>query len=58
MKKITLKISEDLYKDLNNSIFDKKLSCSYGGLIDGVLNKILSSIKDNKKEIILEYKTK
>ena len=58
MKKITLKISDDLYKDLNNSIFAKKLSCSYGGLIDGVLNKILSSIKDNKKEIILEYKTK
>ena len=58
MKKIILNINDDVFTDLVNAIFIRKLSSSYGGIIDNAINKILESIKDNKKETILEYKNK
>ena len=58
MKKIILNINDDVYTDLTSAIFIRKLSSSYGGIIDNGINKILESIKDNKKETTLEYKTK
>ena len=58
MKKIILHINDDVHTDLTSAIFIRKLSSSYGGIIDNAINKILESIKDNKKETTLEYKTK
>ena len=58
MKKIILYINDDVYTDLTSAIFIRKLSSSYGGVTDNAINKILESIKDNKKKTTLEYKIK
>ena len=45
MKKIIVNINEDVYTDLTSAIFIRKLSSSYGGVIDNAINKILEQTR-------------
>ena len=58
MKEIKLIIDDDVYRDLKNAIFARKLAVSNSGLQDVAIDKIIKAINDDDKEITLQYKNK
>ena len=58
MKEIKLIINDDVYRDLKNSIFARKLAANNSGLQDAAIDKIIKAINDDEKEITLQYKNK
>jgi hypothetical protein len=55
-KKIRLKISEKLFRDVQNSLITRGMADNLNGIPDQVLVKIIRYITDNKKEVKIEYK--
>jgi hypothetical protein len=55
-KKIELKISEKLFRDVQNSLITRGMADNLNGIPDQVLIKIIRYITDNKKEVQIEYK--
>ena len=56
MKEIKLIINDDVFSDLKNSIFARKLAVAHGGIQDLAIDKIIKAINNNEKEIKLQYK--
>jgi hypothetical protein len=55
-KKIELKISNKVFRDVQNSLITRGLADNTEGITDQVLIKIIRYITDNKKEVQIEYK--
>ena len=55
-KKIELKISHKVYKDVKTLLIARGLADNTEGITDQVLIKIIKHITDNKKEVQIEYK--
>jgi hypothetical protein len=58
LKEIKLIIEDDVYRDLKNSIFARKLAANNSGLQDAAIDKIINAINDDEKKITLQYKNK
>ena len=55
-KKIKLKISEKVFRDVKTLLIARGLADNTDGITDQVLIKIIRYITDNKKEVQIEYK--
>tara|TARA_R110000823_G_C15909133_1_gene497591 strand:+ start:1549 stop:1749 length:201 start_codon:yes stop_codon:yes gene_type:complete len=55
-KKIELKISNKVFRDVQNSLIARGLADNTDGITDQVLIKIIRHMTDNKKEVQIEYK--
>ena len=55
-KKIGVKISEKVFRDVQNSLIARGLADNTDGITDQVLIKIIRHMTDNKKEVQIEYK--
>ena len=55
-KKIKLKISEKVFRDVKTLLITRGLADNTDGITDQVLIKIIRYITDNKKEVQIEYK--
>lgn len=55
-KKIELKISNKVFRDVQNSLIARGLADNTEGITDQVLIKIIRHMTDNKKEVQIEYK--
>ena len=55
-RKIELKISNKVFRDVQNSLITRGLADNTEGITDQVLIKIIRYITDNKKEVQIEYK--
>jgi len=55
-RKIELKISNKVFRDVQNSLITRGLADNTEGITDQVLIKIIKHITDNKKEVQIEYK--
>jgi len=55
-KHIKLKISQKVFRDVQNSLITRGLADNTEGITDQVLIKIIRYITDNKKEVQIEYK--
>lgn len=56
-KKIGLKISEKVFRDVKNTLITKGMADNIGGIADQVLVKIIKSMTDKEKEVEIKYKT-
>ena len=56
-KKIGLKISEKVFRDVKNTLITKGMADNMGGITDQVLVKIIKSMTDKEKEVEIKYKT-
>ena len=56
-KKIGVKISEKVFRDIKNTLITKGMADNIGGITDQVLVKIIKSMTDKEKEVQIEYKT-
>jgi hypothetical protein len=56
-KKIGVKISEKVFRDVKNTLITKGMADNIGGITDQVLVKIIKSMTDKEKEVQIEYKT-
>ena len=56
MKKIELRIDDDVYSELKSSIGMKKLTGNDAGLTDRFMSKLISKIEDDKKIFHAKYK--
>ena len=56
-KKIGLKISEKVFRDVKNTLITKGMADNIGGITDQVLVKIIKSMTDKEKEVEIKYKT-
>ena len=56
-KKIGVKISEKVFRDVRNTLITKGMADNIGGITDQVLVKIIKSMTDKEKEVQIEYKT-
>ena len=56
-KKIGLKISEKVFRDVRNTLITKGMADNIGGITDQVLVKIIKSMTDKEKEVEVKYKT-
>ena len=56
-KKIGLKISEKVFRDVKNTLITKGMADNINGIADQVLVKIIKSMTDKKKEVEIKYKT-
>jgi len=55
-KKIELKISHKVFRDVQTLLIARGLADNTEGITDQVLIKIIKHITDNKKEVQIEYK--
>ena len=55
-KSIKLKISEKVFKDIQNSLITRGMADNLSGITDQVLIKIMKYITDNEKEVQIEFK--
>ena len=58
MKKITLLIDDDVYKELKNGMGIRYLTNSAYGLEDAFITKLIKSIDKGEKEVEIKYKDK
>ena len=58
MKEITLKISDEVYRELKSSQGVRILSGSAYGIQDAFVNKLITSIDNNEKEVEIKFKEK
>ena len=58
MKKITLKIDDDILGRLRSDISIKMMSGNYAGTIDAFIKKLIDKIDDENKEWHCQYKNK
>ena len=56
-KKIGVKISEKVFRDVKNTLITKGMADNIGGITDQVLVKIIKSMTDKEKEVEIKYKT-
>ena len=56
-KKIGLKISEKVFRDVKNTLITKGMADNIGGITDQILVKIIKSMTDKEKEVQIKYKT-
>jgi len=56
-KKIKIKISEKVFRDVRNTLITKGMADNIGGIADQVLVKIIKSMTDKEKEVEIKYKT-
>ena len=56
-KKIRVKISEKVFRDVKNTLITKGMADNINGITDQVLVKIIKSMTDKEKEVQIEYKT-
>ena len=56
-KKIGVKISEKVFRDVKNTLITKGMADNINGIADQVLVKIIKSMTDKEKEVQIEYKT-
>ena len=56
-KKIGLKISEKVFRDVKNTLITKGMADNINEITDQVLVKIIKSMTDKEKEVQIEYKT-
>jgi len=56
-KKIKIKISEKVFRDVRNTLITKGMADNIGGITDQVLVKIIKSMTDKEKEVEIKYKT-
>ena len=56
-KKIGLKISEKVFRDVKHTLITKGMADNIGGITDQVLVKIIKSMTDKEKEVQIKYKT-
>ena len=56
-KKIGVKISEKVFRDVKNTLITKGMADNIGGITDKVLVKIIKSMTEKEKEVQIEYKT-
>ncbi len=55
-KHIKLKISNKVFRDVQNSLIARGMADNTSGITDQVLIKIIKNITDEKKEVQIEYK--
>lgn len=55
-KTIKLKISEKVFRDVQNSLITRGMADNISGITDQVLIKIIKYITDNEKEVQIEFK--
>ena len=55
-KKIKLKISEKVFRDVQNTLITRGMADNISGITDQVLIKIIKYITDNEKEVQIEFK--
>tara|TARA_R110002020_G_scaffold3805_6_gene16862 strand:+ start:212 stop:412 length:201 start_codon:yes stop_codon:yes gene_type:complete len=55
-KKIELKISNKVFRDVQNSLIARGLADNTDGITDQVLIKIIRHMTDKEKEVQIEYK--
>ena len=58
MKKITLKIDDDVLGRMRSEISIKMISGNFAGITDAFIKKLINQIDDNKKEWHCKYKNK
>ena len=58
MKKITLLIDDDVYRDLKNTIGIRMLTGNAYGVQDAFVKKLIESVDNNEVELELKYKNK
>jgi hypothetical protein len=56
-KKIGLKISEKVFRDVKNTLITKGMADNINGISDQVLVKIIKSMTGKEKEVEIKYKT-
>ena len=56
-KKIELNISENVFKDIKQSLLIRKMADNASGLNDQVLVKIIKFITDGEDKVEISYKT-
>ena len=56
-KKIEVKISEKVFRDVKNTLITKGMADNINGIADQVLVKIIKSMTDKEKEVEIKYKT-
>jgi hypothetical protein len=56
-KKIGVKISEKVFRDVKNTLITKGMADNINGIADQVLVKIIKSMTDKEKEVEVKYKT-
>ena len=56
-KKIGVKISEKVFRDVKNTLITKGMADNINGIVDQVLVKIIKSMTDKEKEVEIKYKT-
>ena len=56
-KKIVVKISEKVFRDVKNTLITKGMADNINGIADQVLVKIIKSMTDKEKEVEIKYKT-
>jgi hypothetical protein len=56
-KKIGVKISEKVFRDIKNTLITKGMADNINGIADQVLVKIIKSMTDKEKEVEVKYKT-
>jgi hypothetical protein len=56
-KKIGVKISEKVFRDVKNTLITKGMADNINGIADQVLVKIIKSMTDKEKEVEIKYKT-
>tara|TARA_Y100000310_G_scaffold128275_1_gene127445 strand:- start:673 stop:855 length:183 start_codon:yes stop_codon:yes gene_type:complete len=56
VKEIKLRIDDKVYRDLKSHLMVKKIACSLGGVADSAWGKVVTSIENNKEEVLLKYK--
>ena len=58
MKKITLKIDDDVLGSLRSNISIKMMSGNFAGVTDSFIKKLIDQIDDGNKEWHCQYKDK
>ena len=58
MKKITLKIDDDVLGSLRSNISIKMMSSNFAGITDSFIKKLIDQIDDGNKEWHCQYKNK
>ena len=56
MKKITLNISDEVFKDLSQAMTVRILVGASHGIVDETVGKIIDGIRNEQKEIAIVYK--
>tara|TARA_Y100001938_G_scaffold135566_1_gene197373 strand:- start:286 stop:480 length:195 start_codon:yes stop_codon:yes gene_type:complete len=56
-KKIGVKISEKVFRDVKNTLITKGMADNINGIADQILVKIIKSMTDKEKEVEIKYKT-